>query len=153
MNCSFHLTSCKSTSSLCLRIISTVNFCHVTILILYKAFTLHKICVHQTNFIPWEQAEIFLWRFFHEVVSLDVKFTTERNFTLSEFFVLQIIRNIQIFNFSFRIVVDHKLDRIKYSHHTGTLHLQIFTDTVLKHRIINRALALGNTTHINKHLD
>ena len=140
MNCSFHLTSCKSTSSLCLRIISTVNFCHVTILILYKAFTFHKICMHQTNFIPWEQAEIFLWRFFHEVISLDVKFTTERNFTLSEFFVLQIIRNIQIFNLTFRIIIYYEFDRIQHSHHTRFFHLKIFTDTILKHCIIYRTL-------------
>ena len=153
MNCSFHLTSCKSASGLCLRIISTMNFCHIAILIFYEAFTFYKVSMHQANFISREQSEIFLRRLFHKVVSFDVEFTTERNFTLSEFFVLQIIRNIQIFNFSFRIVVDHKLDRIKHSHHTGTLHLQIFTDTVLKHCIINRALALGNTTHINKHLD
>ena len=42
---------------------------------------------------------------------------------------------------------------MKNSHHTRAFHLQIFTDTVVKHCIVNRAVALGYAHHLHKHLD
>jgi len=143
---SLYFTSCESASCFCLRVIRAVNFRYIAVFIFHKALTLNKICMHQTNFISREQTEILLRRLFHKIFPLNIKFTTERNFSLSQFFVLKIVRNIQILNLSFRIIVDYQFNRIKHCHHTWTLHLQILTDTILKHRIIYRTLALGYST-------
>ena len=117
------------------------------------ADTFHKICMHQTYFISREKAEILLRRINHKIITLNVKFTSKRHFSHTKFRILQIVLYIQIFHFSFRIVVDHQFDWIQDCHHTRLLHLQIFTDTILQHCIIHRALALGYSAHFNEHLN
>ena len=126
---------------------------YITIFILFKSCTSYKVSIHQTYFVAWEQTEIFLRRLFHKVFSLNIKLSSKWKLTASKFFILKIIRCIQIFNLSFWIVIDHKLDRIKDCHHTCSLKLQILTDAVLEHCIIYRALCFGNSTQVNEHLD
>ena len=130
-----------------------MHFRDPAVLIFYKTLALHKVSVHQAHFISREQAEIFLRGLLHEIVPLNIEFPAEWHLTAPQFLILQVICHIQIFHLVFRIIVDNKLDRIEYCHHTGLLHLQVFPDTVFKHRIVHRTLALGYTAHINEHLD
>ena len=109
--------------------------------------------MHQTYFIAREKTEILLRRLDHKIITLNIKLTTKWHFSHTKFRILQVILYIQILNFSLRIVINYQFDRIKNCHHTRFLHLQILTDTVLKHCIVYRALALGYSTHLNKHLD
>ena len=109
---SFHFTSCKSCSAFCLWIISSVNNCHISIFICLITCTGHKICIHKTYFIAWEETEIFLRRLDHKIVTLNVKLFAEWNLSLSKFRILQVIICFQIFHLSFRIIVDHKFNWI-----------------------------------------
>ena len=153
MDCSLHFTSGKSCSTFCLRIISTVNNRYISFGIRLVTYTFYKICMHQTYFIAREKTEILLRRLDHKIITLNIKLTTKWHFSHTKFRILQVILYIQILNFSLRIVINYQFDRIKNCHHTRLLHLQILTDTVLKHCIVYRALALGYSTHLNKHLD
>ena len=130
-----------------------MNNCHIAVFILFKIYTFHKICVHQADFISWEKPEVLLRRLLHKIISLDVQLTPERYFSAAQFFIFQIVRNIQIFNLILRIIIDHQFDGIKYSHHTRLLHLKILADAVFKHRIIHRTLCLGHSAQVDKHLD
>ena len=107
MNGSLYLSACKATALLRFRIIRTMYNCDLAVLILLKACTFYKICTHQTYFIAWEESEILLGRFFHKVISVDIEFTAEWNLSGAKFFILQIVSNFQIFNFSFRIVINY----------------------------------------------
>ena len=107
MNGSLYLSACKATTLLRLRIIRTMYNCDLAVLILLKACAFYKICAHQTYFITWEESEILLGWFFHKVIPVDIEFTAEWNLSGAKFFVLQVIGNFQILNFSFRIVVNH----------------------------------------------
>ena len=109
--------------------------------------------MHQAHLITREEAEILLRGLDHEILPLDVQLPLKRKLAHSQFFVLQVIGYIQVLSFSLRIVVNHQLDGIQHGHHAGTFHLQILTDAVLQHRIVHRALALGHTAHLHKHLD
>ena len=128
-------------------------FDDLSVFILYEALAFHKICVHQAHLVAREQTEIFLRRFFHKVIPLDIQFPAERNLPGSQFLILQVIGGIQVLYLTFRIIVDDQFDRIQHRHHTGSLHLQILPDAVLQHGIIHRTLALGYAAEIHKHLD
>ena len=101
MNRSFYFTSRKSGSAFGLRIVSTVYNCYLTVLVGLVTGTCYKVCLHKTYFIAREETEIFLRRFFHEVFTLNIKFTTKRNLSGTKLFILQIVCCIQILNFSF----------------------------------------------------
>ena len=122
MNSSLNLTACKVTT-LSLRIISTVYFYNLSILILDKVSTCNKICIHKTYFVAREKSEIFLRRFFHEVLSLNIKFLGKWNLSCSHLWILLIISHFHIFNLTFRIIINNKLNRIKNSHHSLNLKL------------------------------
>ena len=124
-----------------------------SIFISFISCTGYEICVHKTNLCTWEHSLIFLRRIYHKVFSLNIEFSAKRYFTGSQFFILHIVRSFQIFYFAFRIIIDHKLDRIKNSHQTWTFQFQILTDAVFKHCIVNRAVCLGYTAEFYKHFD
>jgi len=50
----------------------------------------------------------------------------------------------QIFGLPLWIVGENKLDRTQYSHHTRCVAVQFVAHTVLKHCVIDRAVALGD---------
>ena len=153
VNGSFYFSAIRRIATLCCWIISTVYNTYSSIFISFISCTGYKICVHKTNLCAREHSLIFLRRIYHEVFSLNIEFSAKRYFTGSQFFVLHIIRSFQIFHFAFRIIIDHKLDRIKNSHQTGTFQFQILTDAVFKHCIVNRAVCFGYTTEFYKHFD
>ena len=130
-----------------------MNHRDISVFIFLTSGTGDKICVHQAHFIAREHTEVLSWRNFHKVFPLNIQLPSKGNLTASEGFIFQIVRHLQHLRLIFRIVVNHQLHRIQNRHHTGTLHFQVFTDTVLKHRIIHRAVRLGNSAQINQHLD
>ena len=136
MNGALNLTSVGAVASFALRIVCTMNSNNITVLILVAACALGKVCMHQTNLITREHSEVFLNRLLHEVLSLDIELTCERNLTGAEFFVLEVVWNLKHLHLTFRIIVYDKLNRVKNSHYSRLLHLQIFSYAVFKHRII-----------------
>jgi len=116
---SLYLSSLKTGTALCLRIIGSMYHCHISICILLTAGALYKISAHQADFISGEHAEIFLRRLFHKVLSLNIKLTAKGNLTAAKLRIFQIVRHIQLFHLTLRIIVDHQLYRVKHSHHTG----------------------------------
>ena len=153
MNGSFYFSAIRRIATLCCRIISTVYNTYSSIFISFISCTGYKICVHKTNLCAREHSLIFLRRIYHEVFSLNIEFSAKRYFTGSQFFILHIVRSFQIFYFAFRIIINHKLDRIKNSHQTWTFQFQILTDAVFKHCIVNRAVCFGYTAEFYKHFD
>ena len=130
-----------------------MNHGHVSVFILFKARTGHEIRIHQAHLVSGEQAEIFLRRLFHEVLTLDIQLSSKRNLTASQRLIFQVVGRFQQLYLSFRIVVDHQLDGIQHRHHSGPLQLEVLTDAVFQHRIIHRGIALGNAAQIHEHLD
>ena len=118
MDRSFDFSSGKSAAALRLWIIRTVYHCDVAVFILFKSGTGYKICLHQTYLIAREETEIFLRRFFHKIISVDIQLSAERNLSHTKLLILQIVDHIQIFHLIFRIIVNDQLDRIQYCHHT-----------------------------------
>ncbi len=130
-----------------------MNRRHFAVFILFKACTGHKIGIHQTHLIARKQTKIFLWRLLHEVLAFDVQFPGERHLSRPKRFVFHIILHFKIFGLIFRIIIDHKLDRIQYRHHPRTLQLQILPDAVFQHRVIDGGLTLGNPAQIHEQFD
>ena len=130
-----------------------MDFCHISVFIFFKTCAFHEICIHQTHFVSREETEIFLRRILHEIFTVNVKFTSERNLTFSKRLVLQIIVCFQVLDLIFRIVVDDQFDRIKDCHHTRTFQFEVFADAVLQHCIVNGALSFTDTAQVNEHLD
>ena len=131
VNRTFYFSAVRAVAAAGRRIVSTMDHCHIAVLILLKAVAGHKICIHQAHFIAREHAEILFRWLLHEVFAFDIEFSRKRNLTYAERLILQIVHNVQILGLSFRIVVNHNLHRIKNCHHTGLLHLEILADAVL----------------------
>ena len=136
----FYLSSGKSASRFCLRVIGAVDNSDIAVRIFFISDASDKVSVHQTHFISREQPEIFLRRLFHKVFPLDIELAPERNFAAAKSFIFQVVRHIQVLHLVFRIVVDDKADRVEYRHHTRLLHLEVLADAVLEHGIICRTL-------------
>ena len=130
-----------------------MNLRYLSVFIGYIILACYKISTHQTYFISREQTEIFTRRLDHKVVSLDVKFSGKWHFSCTHLRIFLIVWYIQIFYLAFRIIGDHQFDRIQDRHHTRLRHLQIFTDTIFKHRIIYRTIALWYTGKFHKLTD
>ena len=118
MDRSFYLSAGKAGTTLCLRIVCAVDLCHISVLVLLKACACHEICAHETYFVAREKTEVLLRRILHEVLTLDIEFSGERNLTLAHLRILQVIRDAQHLCLAFRIVVDDQLYRIEDSHHS-----------------------------------
>lgn len=71
---SFYFSSVRAVSTFRCRIISTVDLRHHAIFIFYETVAGHKVCVHQTYFVARKHTEIFLWRLFHKVFTVNIKF-------------------------------------------------------------------------------
>ena len=153
MNGSFYLAAIRSVSTFCLRIICAVYYADCSVIISFISCTRYKICIHKTYFISRIETFVFFRRLGHKIITFNVKLSTEWNLSGSQFLILHVVRSFQVFYLAFRIIVDHELDRIKYCHHTRTFQLQILTDTVLKHCIVNRAVGFGNTTELYEFSD
>ena len=121
MNRSFHLPPRESCPALRLRVVGTVNYGNIPASVRLVAYTFHKISMHQAHFISWEQPEILLRRLNHEILPLNIQLPAKRQLTHPQFRVLQIILHFQILRLSFRIIVNHQLNRIQNRHHAGTL--------------------------------
>ena len=150
---SFYLTSVRCISTFGFRIISTVNHTDRSVIICFISCAGYKICIHKTDFISDIKTFVFLRRLCHEIITFDIKFSAERDLSSSKFLVLHVVRSFQVLNLSFRIIVDHKLDRIKDRHHTWTFQFQILADAVLKHCVIHRTVGLGNATELYEFTD
>ena len=150
---SFDFTSVRSVAALGSRIVSTVYNTHSTVIICFISCTGDEVSVHKTNFSTYKKSLVFTWRLDHEVLTLNIKLLTKWKLTCSESFVFHVVRSFQVFNLTFRIVIDHEFDRIKDCHHTRTFELEILTDTVFKHSVVNGTVGLGYTAEVNEHLD
>ena len=153
MDGSLDFAACEAASGLRLRIVGAVYLDDLSVLVLYKAFALYKIRVHQADLIAREQPEILLRRLLHKVLPLNIQFPAEGYFAAAQLLVFQVVGSVQVFHLSFGIIVDHKLDRIQHRHHAGPLQLQILADAVLQHGVVHGGLALGNAAEIHEHLD
>ena len=130
-----------------------MNGCHVAIFVGIITHTGYKIGIHQTYFVARVKTFVFFGRFYHEIFSLNVQFFAKRYFSGSQSFIFHVVRSFQLFDLTFRIIVNDQFYRIQDRHHTGTFQFQIFTDAVLQHSIVHRAVCLGHTTQFHKHLD
>ena len=60
---------------------------------------------------------------FSRETSLNIKFLCKWNFSCSHLWIFLIISHFHIFNLTFRIIINNKLNRIKNSHHSLNLKL------------------------------
>ena len=113
---SFYFTSVRCISALCFRIISTMYSSNCSIIQCLETCACNKICIHKTNFRTKEKSFVFLWRIDHKVFSFNIKFLSKWNLSATKGFIFHIVRSIQIFHLSFRIIVNDQFDRIKDCH-------------------------------------
>ena len=115
----FDLTSCKSASALSLRIVSTVYNCHIAILILSQSLhTLQSMPASDALHYPGTDGNIFSAA--PSMKSSRSIYSSLQNgiFLLAKLWILQIVLGFQLLYFSFRIIINNQLDRIKHCHHT-----------------------------------
>ena len=84
-----------------------MNLNYIAVFVLNTACTLYKISIHQTNLIAREHTEIFLWRFLHEIICLNVKLSAKRNCSASKLWVFKVINNIKFFHLILWVVINN----------------------------------------------
>ena len=126
---------------------------NLPVLILLTAHSLHEIRVHEPHLIARIKPLVFGDRGLHKVVPLDIELSSERDLTFQKVRIFKVVVRVEHLRLSFRIIVDHELDRVEDSHHAGDFHFQIVTDAVLEHRVIDRGIRLGNADKLNESLD
>ena len=72
---SFYFSSVRGISSLGLRIVRSMDYGDISVLVFLASGAGDEVCVHQADFIAWEHTEVFADRLLHEVFALDVQLT------------------------------------------------------------------------------
>ena len=121
MDGALYLTLTEAGTALGSRIIGSVYYGHIAVFVFLKTGTGYEISAHEANLVAREQTEVFTRRLLHEVLSLDVEFSAERNHTGAKLRILQVVRNLQHLGLALRIVVDDQFYRIQDCHHAGFL--------------------------------
>ena len=96
-----------------------MNHGYIAVLILFTSGTGNVISTHQTNLIAREHTEVLSGRNLHEVLTLNIHLTAERNHAGSQLRILQVVGNLQHLCLALRIIVNDQLHRIQNCHHTG----------------------------------
>ena len=89
--------------------------------ILLTTGTGDKVSIHQAHFISGKKTEIFLWRFLHEILPLDIQFSSKRDLTTAHFRNFLVVLDFEHLGLSLRVVVNHEFHRVQDRQHTGSL--------------------------------
>ena len=122
-----------------------MNHRNFSVIILFKADALYKICVHKPDLISGEKSEIFLRRLLHEVLSFYIEFPSKGYLPFSKLRIVRVKHPLNHLSLSFGIIVYNKLHRIEDSHDALVLILQILPDAVLKQRILGSGICFRDT--------
>ncbi len=153
MDCPLHLSAGKAAALLCFGVVRTMHNRYIPVPVLFKAFTLHKIRAHKADLIARKKTEILLGRFLHKVIAFNIKLPAKRNLSCAKRLILKVVGHLKILHLVLRVIVNHKLNRVKHCHHSRLFQLQILPDTVLQHRIIRRRVCLAYAAKLNKALN
>ncbi|PIB68842.1 hypothetical protein AOA62_04610 [Pseudomonas sp. 2995-3] len=72
MQCSLYFTSSEYCATFGFRIVRTVYFYNVSVLIFDNIITFNEVSVLQAHFISWEETEIFFRRILHKVTLFNI---------------------------------------------------------------------------------
>ncbi len=88
-------------------IISAMDGGDIAISILVYAGAFNNVGTLEANFTAGSEAEEFLGRIFHEIITLNINLTAERHAVSTCFRILRVIFQLYHFGLTFGIVVNH----------------------------------------------
>src|SRR5690606_1462531 len=153
MDRTLHLAAGKPAAALRFRIVSAVDLHYIAFFILDHFIAFDEISMLQTHLIAREQAEILAWRVLHEVLALNINFPGERDLAMAHFRVLAVVLSFEQFGLPFRVVRDYDFKRVKDSHRSWRLQLQILADEMIQHLQVNFPVGLGYACFEHESLD
>src|SRR4029453_10913276 len=139
MDRSFYFAARRWPTRFAIQINSALELDYIASFIFHDFIALDDISVFQAHFATGPESKIF-WRWgFHEIVTLDVKLATERNFALTGAWIFGIVDCIELFNFSLGIIRQHNLDRPQHSESARGCAIELVAHCMLQYGHVSHA--------------
>ncbi|MNE23002.1 hypothetical protein D3C80_1162360 [compost metagenome] len=100
-----------------------MDFNDIAVSIFNDVIAFDEVSMLQTDLVPREQPEIFAWRILHEILSLNINFTRERDLAIAHFRIFTVVFRFKQLGLSLRVIRNDNLERVNHSHRTRRLQL------------------------------
>src|SRR3989344_4019249 len=104
------------------------------------------VAAAQAHFAGRFQALVAFWRLFHEVVTVDVDFTGERQCAHAHVF-FRVAWQFEVLDLAFRVVGDHDFQRAQHAHGARGAVVEVVTDAEFEHAEVDHAVGTVGADH------
>src|ERR1700733_5591329 len=134
-------------------IVSTAQLHDLTSGVLHHVTAGDEISIAQPHFVTWRQPKKLLRRVLHEIIALDIELPAKRHTPRAGARIIGMVDRFEFLNLSFRIVLDHDLERPQYCHPALRGLVQNLADAEFEHADIDDAVGLGNADALDEFPD
>ena len=128
-----------------LGIVGAAQFDHGATLVPDSLAAGDEISETQAHLAAGTEPIEFLRRFLHEIVGFDIKLAAERHLAHPSRWIGGMVRRLEGLGLTFRIILDHQLDRVEHRHAARGFPVEPLADAMFEQRQFNQIIGLGDT--------